>query len=243
LAELIVTMLSILKNVATGRQDSAVPAVVERENGVRTPTPSGQMYLPLLEAFNHFNSGLFGGELRDCLISIRAKGKTSGFYHPKRFVALESGAMVDEIALNPTEFLTQSLRETAATLVHEMTHHWREYAGRRPPRSGYHDRMWATRMREIGLAPSATGAAGGQETGDSVSHYVLEGGPFALSFERLLASGWQIIWGDAPLPAAGAKSKLKRITLVCNGCGAKADVVPSVGDLTHIRCGGHMTAR
>jgi predicted SprT family Zn-dependent metalloprotease len=171
------------------------------ESGVYTPTPSEQMYVPLLTAFNHFNVELFNGKLPDCLVTIRARGRTQGFYHPKRFAALKDRATVDEIAMNPAYFPTRSLKDIASTFAHEMAHHAQEHFGT-PPRNGYHDREWAQIMREIGLMPSTTGAVDGKQTGYRVSHYIVEGGPFDLSFERLAASGWQIGWGDAPPPSS-----------------------------------------
>jgi hypothetical protein len=155
------------------------------------------MYAPLLIGFTHFNNDLFSGELPDCLLTIRAKGRTQGFYSPKRFAAVKDPTvLIDEIAMNPACFSVEPRREIAATIVHEMNHHWQEHCGT-PPRNGYHDREWATKMRSIGLVPSDTGTVGGRQTGYRMSHYIIENGAFARSFERLAATGWQIGWGDA----------------------------------------------
>jgi hypothetical protein len=214
-----------------GDQEAFRLIAVKRESGVYTPTPSAQMYVPLLEAFNHLNDELFGGELPDCLVTIRAKGRTQGFYHAKRFAALRDKAVADEIAMNPAFFPTHPSREIAGSFVHEMAHHWQEHHGK-PPRNGYHDCQWAAKMRPIGLMPSDTEAVGGKQTGYKVSHYIIENGPFALSFERLSATGWQIGRGDAVTvaPASGGESegegavespKAKRERFVCPGCGLK----------------------
>jgi hypothetical protein len=186
--------------------------VIRTDSGVYTTTPSGEVYIPLLEAFTHFNTELFDGKLPDCLVTIRAKGRTQGFYHAKRFAALKSKATADEIALNPAYFPIRSLIDTASTLVHEMSHHWQEHFGT-PPRSGYHNKEWAARMRSIGLMPSDTEAPGGKETGDSVSHYILEDGLFARSYTRLEATGWQIGWGDA----SAKKPRATRVKFICPG--------------------------
>jgi hypothetical protein len=159
------------------------------------------VYPPLDAAFNHFNAELYGGKLPRCLLSIRAKGKTLGFYAPKRIASLEDPTvLIDEIALNAACFSKRSLLSSASTLVHEMSHHQQEHFGT-PPRSGYHDVEWAGMMLKVGLTPSDTGAPGGKQTGYHMSDYVIEGGPFARSFERLVATGWTIGWGDAASPA------------------------------------------
>ena len=64
------------------------------------------------------------------------------------------------------------------SLAHEMAHVWQQTHGT-PPRRCYHDRQWAAKMKEIGLQPSTTGEPGGKETGQSVTHYIIPGGPYA----------------------------------------------------------------
>jgi hypothetical protein len=218
-------MLSVSENTVTARLEgfAAFRPVVGTESGVHTPTPSEQMYGPLLVAFNHFNSELFGGELPGCLVTIRAEGKTKGFYHAKTFAALGGEAVTDEIAMNPAYFSTHPLKDTASTFTHELVHHWQAHHGT-PPRGGYHNRQWGMKMRSLGLIPSSTGAVGGKETGYRMDHYVVEGGPFDLSYARLETAGWQIGWGDAATSAGGnevGSSKPKRARFVCLGCDLK----------------------
>jgi hypothetical protein len=183
---------------AIGRQgDLAQALCLVGANGVHTPVPSAQVYPPLLDLFDHCNRDLFNSALTDCIVTLRARKNSLGFYHAKKFVSLDDPtAFVDEIALNPEAFSKCSLRGVADTFVHEMCHHARQHCGAPPPRSGYHDEKWAAIMRSIGLMPSDTGAVGGRQTGYRMSDYVIEGGPFALSFERLAATGWSIGWAD-----------------------------------------------
>jgi hypothetical protein len=47
-------------------------------------------------------------------------------------------------------------------------------------------------MKEVGLYPSSTGAVGGKETGQRMSDYIIDGGPFDLSFGRLAVMGWRL---------------------------------------------------
>ena len=77
--------------------------------------------------------------------------------------------------------------EVLSTLAHEMAHLWQHHHGK-PGRGRYHNREWAERMKAIGLQPSSTGKEGGQETGDSVSHYIVPGGPFDVAAHELLTT-------------------------------------------------------
>src|SRR2546430_12513985 len=78
-----------------------------------------------------------------------------------------------------------------------MAHLWQHHFGT-PPRGGgyYHNREWAAKMKEIGLYPSSTGAAGGKETGQNMSHYVIAGGAFATACAALVSDGFKLAWGE-----------------------------------------------
>jgi ribosomal protein S27AE len=209
------------------------------DDEVRTPTPSEQTYVPLLAAFTHFDRTLLGGALPDCLISLQ-RGCSYGYFAADRIVAIGGSARADEIALNPTHFVVRPSKETLATLVHEMVHLWQHHFGKPLPR-GYHNLQWAAGMRRMGLEPSSTGAPGGKPTGYAVSHYIIEGGPFDLSFKAFEATGQTIGWGDAPVQGLGGApqvmaplTKQKRETFDCPRCGQQtAQATPK----TRIKCG------
>ena len=76
-----------------------------------------------------------------------------------------------------------------------MVHVWQHHYGK-PSRSAYHNREWAAKMDAVGLCPSATGQPDGKRTGQSMSHYVVVGGPFAQVCAALLAEGFVISWRD-----------------------------------------------
>lgn len=193
----------------------------EFHDGVHTPTkvtPSDQVYGPLQAAFTHFNRTLFDGGLLECLITLQRKGNTFGYFSPKKFAAVNGDARTDEIAMNPAHFRVRTPVETCATLVHEMVHQLREQQDD-PPRSGYHDKVWAQEMLVRGLMPSSTGAPGGKMTGYRVSHYILPDGPFAQSYAAFEATGTTIGWGDAAVLGADEKAKPKRFKFVCPQCG------------------------
>src|SRR6516225_9588180 len=92
-----------------------------------------------------------------------------------------------EIALNPATFRGRTDREIASTLLHEMVHLWQYYFGK-PPRKGYHNREWGDKMESLGLMPSEDGQPGGKRTGQRVTHYIIEGGPFACEWAKLEAA-------------------------------------------------------
>jgi len=46
------------------------------------------------------------------------------------------------------------------------------------PSGAYHNKEWAKMMHAVGLMPSNTGKPGGKQTGQTVSHYIVTGGPF-----------------------------------------------------------------
>ena len=187
------------------------------------PTPTQMAYEEMQIAYTHYNLGLFEGKLPDCLITFhRSKPNTFGYFSSNRFVRLDkSGTTTDEIAMNPIHFARRSVRETMSTLVHEMTHLWQQHHGN-PSRAAYHNREWGVKMREVGLHPSNTGAAGGKETGQRMSHYIIEGGPFD-KVTALLAIG--LSWGDAATMSLVAKpvgKSGKRTKYSCPDCGTNA---------------------
>ena len=83
-----------------------------------------------------------------------------------------------------------------------MVHLWQHIFGK-PSRGRYHNVQWAKKMKEIGLYPSDTGEAGGKETGDKVSHYIINDGRFDVAATHFLEQrGNTILWysGDILLP-------------------------------------------
>lgn len=144
-------------------------------------------YLTLESAYQHFNKKLFGNMLPQCLITYTRRKKSYGYFSPDRMerVNAKGAEYCHEIALNPCHFKDRSLREVVSTLVHEMVHVWQEEFGTPSKTYSYHNKQWAEKMKEIGLYPSRTGKPGGAEVGPSCSHYIIEGGPFARSYDQL----------------------------------------------------------
>src|SRR6266571_9372180 len=149
--------------------------------------PTTQTYTSLTTAYDFFNRELFGGGLPPCLITMQRHKGAFGYFSGERFAnTSDPKEVADEIALNPTHFAARKPDEVLATLVHEMVHLWQHHYGK-PPRKGYHDKQWAVKMQEIGLIPTASGEAGGKETGQKMSHLIEENGCFALAVQKFLA--------------------------------------------------------
>lgn len=172
--------------------------------------PTSEAYAELQAAFNHFNRTLFDGALSPCMITLQREKRTYGYHSNKRFISQSTTEMIDEIALNPEYFAVRPVRWTLSTLAHEMVHQWQDAYGT-PGRGRYHNKEWAFKMKAIGLYPSTTGAPGGKETGDQMTHYIVEGGPFDLACSQLLTDQYRITWLDrhhAPRPRVERTYKL-----------------------------------
>jgi predicted SprT family Zn-dependent metalloprotease len=185
-------------------------------------------YQTLDEAYNFFNEKLFNKELPDCMIVMQRKGKNNlGYYHPERYInraSLEVAkkskkkikADIDELSLNPDNFIGCTDTAILSTLVHEMVHVWQFHCTEKYPRNGYHDKVWGKKMDEIGLTPSNTGKEGGKRTGQQMHHYIILNGLFEKHCLKFL-SNRQIKLSSFPLPkqASASKNKTKYSCPVC----------------------------
>ena len=128
--------------------------------------------------------------------------------------------MTDEIALNPAHFASRTPTETLSTLVHEMVHLWQHHFGK-PSRTGYHNKEWAAKMREIGLIPTDTGQPGGKDTGQKVTHIIEQGGRFDQACTAFLATAPAILYHDRAGEGEAATRKKKaasKTKYTCPAC-------------------------
>lgn len=192
-------------------------------------TPTAKNYSPFDQAYDFFNARLFDGRLPRCLITMQRGRKFYGYFAPSRFGAPEGIAKTDEIAMNPTHFGSRKAEEVLSTLVHEMTHVEQQHFGA-PSRAGYHNKEWAGLMRRVGLIPSSTGAPGGKETGQAVSHYIAEGGRFAEAVAELMQDGFRLayveLWSDDEAEAKAKKKNASKTKYCCPSCDANAWAKP-----------------
>jgi hypothetical protein len=225
---------------------AAVARVVELPTGSYDPTfdrtPTAEQYASFDAAFTHFNLELFGGSLPPVMLTFAKSGKSRGHYIAKHRRRREGqDGRLGEIALSP-DALARDEREVAATLVHEMTHHWQHIDGT-PGRRGYHNREWGARMEALGLMPSSTGAPGGNRTGQRMTHYIVEDGPFMAAYGKL---GCEVLLPFiAGSPAVEGKPGLKKVDpskskFTCQVCHDSARGKPSLM-IDCRKCGVPMT--
>lgn len=184
---------------------------------MNAPTPEN--YDALNTAYDYFNKTVFDGALPSCLITFQRKGRTYGYYAPKRFADWEGDNAVDEIALNPNHFKKRTIEDVLSTLVHEMVHLWHQHLGKKPPKDGYHNKEWAAKMCSVGLVPTDTGQPGGKMTGYKVSHYIEAGGVYDKACKALIAKGFTLpyvdMWGEKPDRKKKSASKSKYTCPLC----------------------------
>lgn len=185
-------------------------------------------YTALNEAYSFFNKKLFNNELPACLITMQRKKNSLGYFAGGRFENKTNETdIVHEIALNPKLFRGRTDKEILSTLVHEMAHLWQHENGT-PSRSGYHNKQWAVRMEELGLMPSHNGTQLGKKTGQSMTHYVIEGGHFETIVKIITEEGAPILYQDRPEGENAKKKAKSKVKYTCNVCGLNAWAKPNV---------------
>lgn len=190
-------------------------------------------YKAFQQAYDFFNAQLFSGTLPHVLVTLQRHAKAYGYFSPERFIGRTEKEAAHELAMNPDHFgRTDEL--ILSTLVHEMVHVWQKAHGKMP-RRGYHDKQWAAKMKEVGLHPSDTAQSGGRETGQSVSHYIIEEGPFAAAFVKLQATGFKLRWQSRTAEADPTRKakKASKTKYTCPVCGLNAWAKPD----TQLICG------
>jgi predicted SprT family Zn-dependent metalloprotease len=192
--------------------------------------PTLRTYKTLDDAYRFFNARLFAGRLPNCLITMQRSKKSYGYFAGGRFGSVDGKEITDEIALNPSHFRSRTTEESLSTLVHEMVHLEQHHFGK-PSRNSYHNKEWAKMMQAVGLIPSDTGAPGGRQVGQKVSHYIEAGGPFARACAALIAGGFEALYVELWQDGEAAKRKKKtasKTRYTCPSCGVNAWAKPQV---------------
>lgn len=160
--------------------------------------PTYQIYAELQLAYDHFNKGLFSGELPECILLLDNKERrVLGYFASERFVN-DIGIKCDIIAMNPMHFANPNRQIVGVlqTIVHEMCHLWQHHFGKNISLKVYHNKEWAIKMESVGLMPSKTGKPYGSKTGQQMMDYPVENGLFMQYCQTLLTPGYQLSWRD-----------------------------------------------
>jgi hypothetical protein len=190
--------------------------------------PTQRTYKTLDDAYRFFNERLFGGRLPGCLITMQRSKQAYGYFAGGRFGSADGKEVTDEIALNPSHFRSRTTEQSLSTLVHEMAHLQQHHFGK-PGRTSYHNKEWAGMMHTVGLIPSDTGALGGREVGQKVSHYIEDGGAFALACAELVRHGFDALYVELWAEGEAAKRKKKsasKTKYTCPSCQLNAWAKP-----------------
>lgn len=182
--------------------------------------PTEDTYAKMQEAFDFLNQRLFKGSLAQCLITMQRRKRSYGYFSSDRFRLRSGKKTTHEIALNPMAF-DRSDKDIVATLAHEMVHAWQQEHGN-PGRARYHNAEWARKMEEIGLCPSDTGKPGGKKTGDSMTHYIMDGGVYDAAWRELRRRGFRLSWTDAAVESPKKVGGPTRSKYQCPDCGLNA---------------------
>ncbi len=197
-----------------------------------TTKPTSAQFAAFQAMYDYFNAALFGGALPGVFLNFSRHANCYGFFAADRWEG-GAGTITHEISLNPAHLKGRDPRQVVSTLVHEMVHCWQQENGS-PGKRTYHNMEWAQKMEEVGLFPSSTAAPGGKRVGYRVSHYVIEGGPFARAFDAMPRDyllPW-VCWE----PTGQSKGKAKpvsKLKYTCPSCAANAWGKPGL----YLRCG------
>lgn len=174
-------------------------------------------YKNLDDAYKYFNKHLFEDKLPECLITLNRKARARGYYWHEKFQSRESNERISEIGLNPDTFDDRSDIDILSTLGHEMAHVQQFVLGD-PPRKGYHNWEFANLMEEIGLMTSSNGEPNGKRVGQSMSHYIIEGGKFEKVAKAFLLSGNKFYWNSIVESKEAKERKKTREKFTCPTC-------------------------
>lgn len=187
--------------------------------------PTAETYETLVFLFDVANKELFEGRLPRPLFNFQRHGKSMGFLNLAK-VENEASEKSDKITLNPEYLRDASTLDLMVVMVHLMIHMQQAYFGS-PSRGGYHNREFASIAKSMGLYPSDTGEPEGKETGQHISHYIVDGGRFHRLAVGLENRGVRLRWrevGDMKTKrtidgveseAEGAGKSGKRVRFVC----------------------------
>jgi predicted SprT family Zn-dependent metalloprotease len=225
-------------NVRTKKADDPVPPVEKADDStigellddaseLLDEKPDAPVAITMLEygaledAFDFLNAKLFDGMLQNVQLVYGRRAHSGGHFAPDRFTyRVGNGGCEHELSLNPDAFVGRTNEWIVSILLHEMCHLWQHQFGKKKRKNySYHDKEWAMQMKALGLMPSNTGAVGGKETGQKMSHYIIPGGAYQQTFAALAASGWVLRLQSTIIAGGEKKPKKDKTKYTCPSCG------------------------
>lgn len=142
-----------------------------------TPTDV-QQHKIIQTCFDFYNKNLFNSEIPELFFVFDFRiPNAMGYFSHDKFSKKSDKSSLSVISLNPTFFKDEPIT-ILQTLVHELCHAWQRLVLDDNGTHGYHDKVWAKKMIEVGLMPSSTGKEGGKLTGKKMSDYIIPVGKF-----------------------------------------------------------------
>ena len=74
--------------------------------------------------------------------------------------------------------------------------------------------------------PSNTGAPGGRRTGQQMTHYIVDGGPYDQAYNKLIAGGFAELLADIQRPTDRKKAESKTLS-ICPKCSGRGWSAPT----------------
>ena len=183
------------------------------------PSITKAQYGVLQDLFNAFNAEFFGGELPEvCFTLDYSRAKSTAYYSARRLKYAGGDRPLDVIAFNPDLFY-RTPEQIESTMLHEMCHEWESVEGK-APRTAYHSKAWADKMRSFGLSPVFMNTAR-----TSVTHTVDEGGRFDLFVKSSPPLQVALLKGREPEKAGSKRKTLteksrNKVKYTCPVCSA-----------------------
>jgi predicted SprT family Zn-dependent metalloprotease len=210
-------------------EGAAVAVIAAAEIDALPATITLAEYRQWQQAWDYFDEHLFGSKVpAKVMVTLLRKANMAGHYADGRYShRTDEGRRVAEVAMNPDAFVGRTDEQILSTLAHEMVHCW-QYMHGNPARRAYHNKEWAAKMKAIGLQPSSTGAVGGKETGQRMTHYVIPGGIFCKVCADLLSTGFRLEWQSTP-HSNERKPPSSKTKFTCMRCAQNAWGKPDLG--------------
>jgi hypothetical protein len=184
-------------------------------------SPSVEQSENFEEIYQKLNRELFNRALPPVILQIDSKAGDNGCVKPEK--ASKDGNLIDVILLHP-QTLHRPLTEIYAVIARLMVSVWQFHVSKKyPSQSGYCNKEWVSKMREIGLI-TASDTPSGTGWSSEIEHSIDENGKL-YNLVKGIDSKVSIFWVDRPSDESEKSQKQKsgkRSKYICPKCGLNA---------------------